>query len=138
MPSSAVSDRRRGPALRRPRDSGQAAVELALCLPVVLLVLLGVVQVAVVVRGELVVQHAAREGARAASVSAAPAAAANGAVDAALAEARLDRAGATTSVGTGRVRVTVRAVTRTDVPLVGSLIGDVTHRATVVMVLEPP
>jgi Flp pilus assembly protein TadG len=138
MPYSAVSDRPIGPPLRPSRDRGQAVVELALCLPVVLLLLLGVVQVAVVVRGELLVQHAAREGARAASVSAAPAAAANAAVGSALAEARLDRAGATTSVGTGQVRVTVRAVTHTDVPLVGSLIGDVTHRATVVMVLEPP
>ena len=41
---------------RRGHDRGQATVELALALPVLLVVLLGVVQVAVVVRDRLAVQ----------------------------------------------------------------------------------
>lgn len=149
MPSSAASDRRRRADHTSPeaaageprsgrRDTGQAAVELALCLPLVMLLLLGVVQVAMVVRGELLVQHAAREGARAASVSATPAPSAARAVEAALGTAGMDADGASTAVAGGQVRVTVRATTRTDVPLVGALVGDVSHRAAVAMVLEPP
>ena len=49
-------------------ERGQATVELALCLPMLCLLLLGVVQVAVVVRDHLAVQVAAREAARAAAV----------------------------------------------------------------------
>jgi Flp pilus assembly protein TadG len=45
-------------------ESGSAAVEFALVLPLVLLVLLAVVEVAVVARAQLEVAHAAREGAR--------------------------------------------------------------------------
>ena len=48
---------------------GQAAVELALVLPLVALVLLAVVQVGLIVRDEVLVLHAAREGARAAAVA---------------------------------------------------------------------
>jgi hypothetical protein len=36
------------------------------------------------------------------------------------------------------VRVQVSALTRTDVPLIGGLLGDVAHRASAVMTLEPP
>jgi len=109
-------------------------VELALCLPVVLLVLLGVVQVAVVVRNELLVQHAAREAARAAAVSASPGAAAARAA----APFGLDGLDVRVRSGSGLVRVEVRARTRTDVPLIGGLLGDVTHTAVAVMALEPP
>lgn len=54
--------------LRRRRavgEGGQASVELALILPVVVLVLLTVIQVGVVARDRLVVAHAARVAARA-------------------------------------------------------------------------
>ena len=53
---------------RRPtgrHDRGQASLELALCLPLVLVFMLLFVQVAVVVRDQLAVQAAARDGARA-------------------------------------------------------------------------
>jgi len=133
MRSSAGSD----PDVAR-RDPGQAVVELALALPVVFVLLLGVVQVAVVVRDQLLVQHAAREGARAASVSAAPGAAASGAAGRVLAPARLGSVAVGAVAGAATVRVTVRAVTHTDVPLVGALIGDVAHEASAEMVLEPP
>lgn len=134
MPCSGASERTRATT----RDRGQATVELALCLPVVLLVLLGVVQVAVVVRDELLVQHAAREAARAASVAAAVGPAASTAAGRVLTGARLAAVGVDAAVAGDVVRVQVSALTRTDVPLIGGLLGDVAHRATAVMTLEPP
>ena len=53
---------------RRGSTRGQATVEFAFVLPLVVLALLAVVQVGVVVRDQLGVVHAAREAARAASV----------------------------------------------------------------------
>lgn len=119
-------------------DRGQAVVELALCLPVVLLVLLGVVQVAVVVRDELLVQHATREAARVASVAANSAGAGRTEASRVLESARLNDIRIGVSDGAGVVRVDVSARTRTDVPLIGPLLGDVGHHATAVMTLEPP
>lgn len=52
----------------RPKERGSASVEFAAVLPLVLIALLLVVQVALVVAEQLVVQHAAREGAREAAV----------------------------------------------------------------------
>lgn len=57
------------------RQDGQATVEAALTLPIVLIALLLIVQVAVVARDALALTQAAREGARAAAVSATDAAA---------------------------------------------------------------
>jgi hypothetical protein len=45
-------------------ESGQATVELALCLPLVLLLLIGLVQVGLVAREQILVTHAAREAVR--------------------------------------------------------------------------
>ncbi len=47
---------------------GQATAEFALVLPMFLILVLGLVQIAVVVRAQLVVEQAARAGARAAAV----------------------------------------------------------------------
>ena len=58
--------------MNRHRQRGQATVELALALPLVCLLLLAVLQVAVVARDRLAVEHAARAAARAAAVSADP------------------------------------------------------------------
>src|SRR5207247_8954779 len=67
---------RRGEVTRATtRDDGQAAVELALVLPLVALLLLVLVQVGLVVRDQVLVVHAAREAAREAAVDAAPEAA---------------------------------------------------------------
>jgi Flp pilus assembly protein TadG len=50
------------------RDAGSAVVEFALVMPLLLLVALALVQVAVLGRDRLVVEHAARAGAREAAV----------------------------------------------------------------------
>jgi Flp pilus assembly protein TadG len=54
----------------RSGDSGQATLEAALVLPVVLIALLLIVQVGVVVRDALALVQAAREGARAVAITA--------------------------------------------------------------------
>jgi Flp pilus assembly protein TadG len=50
-------------------DRGSAAVEFALVLPILFVVLLGLVQVGVLAKDELLVQQAARIGARQAAIS---------------------------------------------------------------------
>src|SRR5204863_562465 len=62
-------------AVMRDREGGQASVEAALVLPLVITMLLAVVQVGLVVRAEVLVTHAAREAARAAAVNSDPQAA---------------------------------------------------------------
>ena len=113
-------------------QTGQATVEFALALPIVLIVILGMTQVGVAIRNELAVELAAREGARAASVSASPqsaaAAAAAAAVDLPIA--------VSTSVTATSVTVTVTYVDPTDVPIIGRFIGPSTHQATATMALE--
>jgi Flp pilus assembly protein TadG len=119
----------------RRRDRGQAAVELALGLPLLCLFLLGVVQVGLVVRDHLVAGLAAREAARAASVAAEPVAAGVRAATAAGLDP--DRASVSISESAGRVTATVVDRVPPDVPLVGALIGDVEIRASVTMAVEP-
>ncbi len=116
-------------------DAGQAAVELALLLPLVVVLLLGMLQVALVGRDQLAVELAAREAARAAAVSASPAAAATMAANRVTTLAPL---GIDVAVGADTVTVTVthRSVTR--VAIIGHVIGDVDLRATATMALEPP
>lgn len=117
------------------RDRGQATVELALCLPLLCLLLLGVVQVSVVVGRQLVVQLAAREGARAAASAADPVAAATAAALRATPLRPLE-----VSVGGNSTIVTVSVTYRdhTDVALVGTLVPTVALTATVAMAREPP
>lgn len=117
------------------RDRGQAVVEFAIALPLVVVLVLGVVQVAAIVGDQLAIELAAREGARAAAVSASPASAASAAADAATGLRPIDTS---TAVGASTVTVTVRHTSRTDVPLLGLAIGDVTLDASVTMRREPP
>jgi Flp pilus assembly protein TadG len=120
---------------RRARGgSGQAAVEFALALPIVVVMALGLVLVGTAVRNELAVELAAREGARAAAVSASPGMAATVAATRAVA-LPIDVA---TAVDATTVTVGVTYVDRVDVAIIGSLIGPVTHAASVTMALEPP
>ena len=117
--------------------SGQATVELAVALPLVVTLLLLVVQVGLVVRDQVLVIHAAREAVRTAAVSPAVGAAAA----AAAAAGPLDRARLDTRIEEvpGRpptVRARLRYRCRTDVPLVGVLVPDLTLEATAVMSRE--
>lgn len=114
-------------------ESGQATVEFALALPIVLIIILGMTQVGVAIRNELAVELAAREGARAASVSAASATAAATAANAAV---DLSITVETTTTSTS-VTVTVTHVDPTDVAIIGRFLGPSTHRATATMALEP-
>lgn len=123
---------------RRPRpsdDRGQATVELALCLPLVVILVLAVVQLAVVVADMLQVHAASRDAARAAAASASPNSAAEAAGHAVLGTrpASIE----VSSDGTS-VTVRVRRVNHTDVPLVGLLLPDVTIEFATTMVAEPP
>lgn len=117
------------------RDEGQAAVEFAIALPVVVVLVLGIIQLVVVARDQLAVELAARAAARAASVAADPGASATRAAGDATALHPLDVA---TRVDGDRVTVSVRYVDTTDVPLIGAFITDVTLTASVTMVREPP
>jgi Flp pilus assembly protein TadG len=116
-------------------DRGQAAVELALCLPLLFIFLLGIVQLVVIVGDQLAVQLAAREAARAAAVAAPSTASAQAAATRAIALRPLK---VTVSSSSTAVTVTVSHLTRTDVPLIGALLPDATITATATMALEPP
>jgi hypothetical protein len=121
----------------RRADGGQAAVELVLVLPVIVTLLLLVLQVALVARAEVMVVHAAREGARAGAVE--------GTVDAAeraagegLDPRRLRVTAAIDRRPQGLARVQVRYRVPTDLPLVGPLVPDPEVSAEVVMMVEDP
>jgi Flp pilus assembly protein TadG len=104
-------------------------------LPVLCLLLLGVVQVAVIVRDQLAVQLAAREAARAAAVAAdadgAGTAAGQDAVRLRPLDVRIDRS-------SGVVTASAAFVDHTDVPLIGALLPDVRVTASATMQWEPP
>ena len=119
-------------------DQGQSTVEFALVLPLVVLVVLFIVQAGLVVRDQLLVSHAAREAARAASVSdsdrlGAATMAARQAGN--LAAARVS---ATTTMvdGDASVRVLISYRSITGIPIIGSLVPDIDLESTVVMRVE--
>ena len=127
----------RGRRLESGRDGGQATVELALLLPLVVGLLLAIVQAGVLARDQILVTHAAREAVRAAAVDDDPAAARRAAEQAGpLAAHRLD----TDVVGRGevggRVRVVVRYRAPTRIPLVGAFVDDVVLDAAATMRVE--
>ncbi|MGI9622477.1 MAG: TadE/TadG family type IV pilus assembly protein [Acidimicrobiales bacterium] len=121
---------------RRGGARGQSIVEFALVLPLVLGVLLFVVQIGLVVRDRILVVNAAREGARTAAVdpdlsAVRRSAIDSGALDPSRLSVNLDRADST-------VTVTVSYVSRTEVPIIGALVGDVAATESVTMHLEQP
>ncbi len=129
-------ERRGSPEVGGP-DAGQSVVELALVLPVVVMLALAVVQIGVVARDQLLVHHAAREAARRAAVEPTDVAARSGAIEATgLTPDRL----AVTLIG-DRSRgdlITARVEYRspTDVPLAGVALDDVIVTAAVTMRVE--
>lgn len=127
------------PPRNRRGDEGQAAVELALVLPLVALLLLLLVQVALVVRDQVLVVHAAREAARAAAVDPTLHAARRAALAGApLAENRL----LLELKGRGKADQQVRAElsyrSPTSAPIIGDLVPDIVLRAQASMRRENP
>jgi Flp pilus assembly protein TadG len=119
-------------------EEGQAAVELALVLPFLALLFLGIVQVGLVVRDQVLLVHAAREAAREAAVepsSSAPrrAALSGAPLDPARLEVRVAR-----EAGAGRVAARLAYRSPTMVPIVGSALPDVALNAVASMRLEGP
>lgn len=130
-----MNGRRQGEG--RQDEGGQAAVELALVLPLVFLLLLALLQVGVLVRDQVLLTHAAREAAREAAVSDSPA----GPARAAALGAGLDPRRLKVEVHRPRgasdrveVRLTYRAPSA--VVLVGQVLGDVTLHARAAMRVE--
>jgi hypothetical protein len=116
---------------RAPR--GQASVELALVLPVLVMLLLALVQTALVARDEVLVQDAARAAVREASVGASP--------ERVRDAARRALPGVTVETERGRgvgdpVVVVVRYLDRTNLPLIGPLFPDVELHARATMRAE--
>ena len=118
---------RSGSRPRRPipnrwsRERGSASVEFAVVLPLALIAMLLVVQVALVVAEQLVVQHAAREGAREAAVWNDDARARDAAIRAGALDA--DRAEVDVSPAERPVGSSVRVTVRYRVPLVVPYVG---------------
>jgi hypothetical protein len=117
----------------RPGESGQATVEFALVLPLVVMAMLALIQVGLLVRDHLAVVHAAREAAREASVEPDPARAV-AAAHRTLPGADVD-VSARPDVGES-IAVDVRYRAVTDVPLVGLLFPDPELHARAVMRVE--
>lgn len=122
------------------RDEGQATVELALVLPLLMTLALGMLQVALIARDQILVVHAAREAARHAAVDPRPAAVRSAATRAAKAlkpealTVEVSRAAGRTSAVT--VSVAYRAPT--GVVLVGPFLPDVEMGANATMRSERP
>ena len=108
-------------------DRGQATVEVAMLLPVLAILLLGLIQVGMLVRAKVLTVHSAREAARAAAVGDDPSA---GAAAGGLPAGRYS---VTASIDGQRVRAVVTYVDPTNVPLVGALVPDVSLTSTVTM-----
>ena len=116
-----------------PRERGQATVEFALILPLVIFLILAVLQTALIVRDYVGVVHAAREAVRAASVDRDPQAATK-AARRVLRDARVI-VGARPAVG-NPIRVEVTYTSPTNLPMVGLLFPDPELHATAVMRTE--
>jgi hypothetical protein len=124
---------------RRHRDEqGQASVELVLCLPLVVLLALALLQVAVVVRDQVAVTHAAREAAREAAVTPEPGAPRRAALAGAkrLEDERLEVDVGRRGRPGDRVEVRVAYDSPTDLPLIGPMLGDVRVSASAAMRIE--
>lgn len=128
---------KRGKGNTRARESGQATVEFALTLPLVLLFALIVLQAGMVAKDVLLVNHAAREAARAAAVEPTTEVAAHAALaGASLQSERLD-VSLTGGTSTGdAATATITYQSPTNVPIVGWLVGDVELQASVTMRVE--
>lgn len=121
-------------SFRRSRvDHGQATVEFALTVPVLVVVLLGAIQVFVVLVDRLHLVHVTRDATRAASVSGEPHVAAAMVVE----RAWPDRTVLTDVTESGDlVRVRVELVSPTEVPIIGRFLPEVRLTESLTMLVE--
>ena len=116
---------------------GQASVELALALPLLAMLLLGLVQLGLLVRDQILVVHAAREAVREAAVNPSAGASKRAAAGSSgLIPGRLDVSLSGRGGPGSRVRATVRYDSPTDVPLIGPVLGDFHLTANATMRVE--
>lgn len=120
-----------GPDDRPGAQRGQATVELALIMPLLILLMLAIVQIGVLVHTRVLVTHAAREAVREAAVGASGSAVS--AAAAASGPLAADRLAVSVSTAGDRVEVAVHYDAPTDVFLVGPLLGDVGFDASATM-----
>lgn len=116
------------PRARRSRDRGQATVEVAVLLPILAILAIGLLQVGLVVRAKVLTVHAAREAARAASVGDDP--------HVAAATSGLTPLSVQIANDGERVTAVVTYVDPTDLPIVGAAMPSVTLRSTATMRIE--
>jgi len=128
---------RRAARAGRAGQAGQAAVELALVLPFLAVLLLSLVQVGLLVRDQVLVVHAAREAAREAAVEPAAGAAREAALSSSgLDPGRLDVAVSGRGGPGSRVKVTATYRSPTAVPVIGAALGDMRLEASATMRVE--
>ena len=120
---------------RAQRDHGAVMVEFAVILPLLLMLVLGIIQFGLALNTQISIQHAAREGARAAAVGRDGEAAAQAAAGAASGRITDIDAGTCTKVG-DPVVVTVDAEFEFSIPFV--TLGTKTLDATAEMRCEVP
>ena len=125
--------------MTRPRrERGQSAVELALVLPLVIVVSLGVIGVGVVVRDRITLTHATREAARAAVVDPSPGAVRSAATRAGgLDPSRLSVA-VSTAGDRGSATVTLAYRPSTRMPVIGWLLARVELSERLTVEVEAP
>jgi hypothetical protein len=129
-----MMDRRRGAGRRQ---AGQSTVELALALPFVVMLLLGIVQVALVARDQVLTVHAAREAVRVAAVEPGGSGPRFAAADGSgLDPSRLRVEVSARGEPGSRVAVRVSYRCPTVVPVLGRLVDDVELRADATMRVE--
>ena len=113
------------------QDRGSAVIEFALVIPLVIILVMALVEVAVVARTQLEVVNAAREGAREAAVSPDPSRAVSVTNQALDELAPLARVGVERShVVGGRARVTVRLRHRMATALFGGFVVELRGSST--------
>lgn len=118
-------------------SEGQAAVELALAMPLIALLLLALVQLGFLVRDQVLVVHAAREGARQAAVDRSTDAVRRVAAGSSgLASDRLTVKMSGRGSPGSHVQVTITYRAPTNVPLVGALLSDVDMHSSATMRVE--
>ena len=113
----------------RRRDTGQAAVEFALTLPLIALMLLLLVEVGLLIVDHIRLLHLCRDATRAASIAADP-------VSAARSIVAEDGIAVRVIEDQSTVTVTVEMTHPTDLPLIGTLLPDVTITEQLTMAWE--